>query len=110
MKLPGYNSVFISKVKLTDYVLSETHTTGKSKAKFFRKLGFFETNVGLFEKALRKLIKSEEVKDEIVSEYGIKYIVDGKINTPIGKTVRIRTIWIIENGQKRPRFVTVYPL
>ncbi len=110
MKLVGYNHALISREKLTDYVLSETHTTGKSKAKFFRKLGFDETNVSIFIKALRELAKSEKVTDEIVSEYGTKYIIDGEMNAPIGKIVRIRTVWIIEKGQKRPRFVTVYPV
>lgn len=110
MKLPNASKVTIPKEKLIDYILSETHSTGKSKAKFFRKIGFIETNVKLFEKALRKIAKSEEVKKEIISEYGTKYILDGKIDSPSGKAVEVRTIWIIEKGQNRPRFVTVYPV
>lgn len=110
MKLPNLKNVIISREKLIDYVLSETHATGKFKARFFRKLGFDETNVPLFEKTLRKIAKSQEVADIISSEYGTKYIIDGEIDTPRGKTTRIRTIWIIEKGQISPRFVTVYPV
>lgn len=110
MKLPNNNKAIISRDKLTDYVLSETHATGKFKAKFFHKYGFGEANVHLLEKALRKLAKSQEVTDILTSEYGIKYIIDGEIETPSGKTARIRTIWIIEKSQISPRFVTVYPV
>lgn len=112
MKLPIFYSkqVIISQDKLIDYVLSETHATGKFKAKFFRNLGFNETNIHLFEKALHKLAKSQEVTDVVSSKYGTKYIIDGPIDTPRGKVVNVRTIWIIERGQFNPRFVTVYPV
>lgn len=110
MKLPNGNKVIISPDKLIDYILSETHATGKFKAKFFRKRGFNETNIHLFEKALSKLAKSQEIADIISSEYGTKYIIDGEINTPSTKVVKVRTIWIIEKGQISPRFVTVYPV
>ena len=58
-----------------------------------------------------KLSKSRNrVKESIVSEYGTKYVIDGSIETPSGNVVKVRTIWIIEKGQDRPRFVTVYPI
>lgn len=110
MRLPNYNKATILKEKLKNYVLSETHSTGKFKAKFFRRIGFNETNIDSFVKALRKIAKSEEIKEEIIFEYGTKYILDGRIDSPIGKNVMVRTIWIIEEGQKSPRFVTVYPV
>lgn len=110
MKLPNSSRAIIPKEKLINYVLSETHSTGKFKAKFFRGLGFNETNASLFEKALRTIANSEEIKDVSTTIYGAKYIIDGKINTPSGKMVKIRTIWIIEQDQKEPRFITVYPV
>ena len=110
MKLPNASQAIISKEKLIDYVLSETHSTGRFKAKFFRVLGFNKTNVSLFEKALHTIVTHEEVKDISTTMYGTKYVIDGKIKTPSGKIVTIRTIWIIERDQNRPRFVTVYPV
>ncbi|OGK23863.1 hypothetical protein A2954_07175 [Candidatus Roizmanbacteria bacterium RIFCSPLOWO2_01_FULL_37_12] len=110
MKLHFKEIPIISRKKLTDYILSETHATGKFKAKFFRSLGFNETNIVIFEKELRKLFKYQEIKDAEISPYGTKYIIDGEIKTPIKKAVKIRTIWIIEKGQKRPRFITIYPV
>jgi hypothetical protein len=44
--------------KLTDYLLSQSHPEGKSKAKFFRGLGFNEGNVDLFTDSLREEIRS----------------------------------------------------
>ncbi|MDO8498572.1 MAG: hypothetical protein Q7S44_02195 [bacterium] len=113
MKLPNRKNAIISREKLINYALSETSPEGKNKAKFFRKIGFNKTDVQSFKKVIRQLAKSEEakeVKDKSLPHYGTKYILEGKINSPIGKTVTIRTIWIIDEGQKRPRLVTVYPV
>jgi hypothetical protein len=36
MKLPTRENAFVPPSKLKDYLLSETHVVGRSKAKFFR--------------------------------------------------------------------------
>ena len=82
----------------------------KSKAKFFRKIGFNKGNINLLEKSLLKIAKSEDIKDAITSTFGTKYIVDGSLENPTMKITRVRTIWIIEKGQNRPRFITGYPV
>jgi hypothetical protein len=110
MKLPYNKNAIIAKEKLTKYVLSETHAVGKFKANFFRKFGFDETNVPLLEKALRTIEQSEEVKEESKSVYGTKYVINGRIKTPIGNAIKVQTVWIIEEKQKHPRFITVYPV
>ncbi len=110
MKLPNGKKAIIQRKKLTDYILSETHSTGKFKAKIFRKFGLVEVNVSIFEKELQKIAESEDVIDLQTSQYGTKYVLDGNINAPHGKTIHVRTIWIIEKGQKNPRFITVYPV
>lgn len=110
MKLPNCKSVIISKEKLTDYILSEIHPIGKFKANFFRKFGFDETNVNLFEKAIWKIAKSQQIIEILPSVFGTKYIIDGEIKTPSEKPIKVRTIWIIETNQIRPRFVTIYPV
>src|SRR3989344_8497813 len=104
MKLPNSKNAIISKEKLTDYLLSKTHATGKFKAKFFRNLGFDEANADLFEESIRKLIQVNEIKEEFSSPYGRKYVIDGKIDTPSEGLVMVRTVWIIEKGQKKSRF------
>lgn len=110
MKLPNGKRAIIASEKLTDYIFSEKHSTGKFKAKFFHKLGFDQNNSSLFEQALRKIAESEDIEDTQTSPYGTKYILDGKIHTPVGRIIKVRTIWIIEKGQNKPRFITVYPV
>ncbi len=110
MNLPNASQAFIPKNKLINYILSETHPIGKFKAKIFRKLGFNEENADLLETALKKIAQSQEIKDVTQFEYGIKYIIDGEILAPIGKLFKVRTIWIVEIRQIKPRFITVYPV
>lgn len=110
MKLPYRQNAYIPKAKLIEYLLSQTHAVGKFKAKFFYKLGFNQSTVSIFERALLDIAQSKEIKEELSTVYGTKYVIDGKINTPSNKTVKIRTIWILEKGLKKPRFITVYPV
>ncbi len=109
MLLPNNENAFIAPAKLTEYLLSETHKDGKSKAKFFRKYGFNEENVDLLEKELLNLARDREVTEIEPTEYGIKYKIVGTINTPVEKTISILTIWIINTDQDCPGFVTARP-
>jgi len=44
------------------------------------------------------------------SEYGVRYCVEGPIETPSGVRPNIRTVWIIEEGVSEPRLITAYPI
>ena len=110
MKLPNWKNVIILREKLSKYLLSETHPLGMFKAKFFRNLGFNNKNVTLLEKSLRIIAQSGDVVDMVSSDYGTKYVIDGEIKTPSREVVKLKTVWIIEKGEKRPRFVTTYPV
>lgn len=110
MKLPNGENAFISRGKLTNYILSKTHPVGKFKAKVFQKAGFNEYNIYLFEKMLRRIARSQEVSDVLPTIFGAKYVIDAEIKTPKEIYMKIRSVWIIEGGQNRPRFVTAYPV
>jgi len=43
-ELPNKSKAYIPANKITGYLLSKTHAIGKSKAGYFRSLGFDETN------------------------------------------------------------------
>lgn len=109
MKLPNIERAIISKKKLSGYLLSESHPIGKSKAKFFNSLGFNEKNIDDLVNAFRSIAREGEVVEEISSPYGVKYVVEGVLNTKAGRGVRMRTVWIIEKDSDEPRFVTAYP-
>lgn len=110
MKLPNRDKAVIPKDKLLKYLLSEIHPQGRSKARFFLSVGFSQLNIRALSKALKKIAKESEVNSKVSSPHGEKYVLNGDIKAPIGKTIKIRTIWIIDKGQKRPRFVTAYPV
>jgi hypothetical protein len=109
MSLPNSEKAYVPRQKLKDYLLSETHAVGKAKAKYFRSLGYTERNADQLAGDLLKIAKSEGVSQEVASDYGTKYIIDGDLVTPIGTTVRLRTVWVAEPYDERPRFVTAYP-
>ncbi len=60
--------------------------------------------------SLLETAQNGEVVDVKDSEYGSKFVVRGKVETPNGKVIALETVWIIEKGQTRPRLVTAYPV
>ena len=109
MQLPNRRQAYIPRRKLTDYLLSDTHAVGRSKAQFFRALGFDETNVTLLEQDLLAIAQNEPVTEVVLSPHGTKYVIDAPLATPSGTVAQIRTVWIIETTTDSPRFVTAYP-
>ena len=110
MKLPFGKNATIPKEKLTDYLLSETHPVGSAKARFFRKLGFNESNVSRLEKSLLKITKTNDIKETREFAYGTNYVIEGTVKTPTGKIVTIATVWFAKIKESRPSFVTAYPV
>jgi hypothetical protein len=109
MRLPHCNNAFVSSRKLTEYLLSESHAVGKAKARFFRAFGFDETNADVLKQGLLLVAQTGVVVDTIQTPFGIKYVVDGSLETPRGDAVSVRTVWIIEVEADRPNLVTAYP-
>lgn len=110
MRLPNAEGAQVDRDKLEQYLVSQSHPIGRSKARFFRGVGFDESNIAILQQALIGIARAEEIVEIVASSYGTKYIVDGSITTPSGDQVKLRTVWIIEPGRDRPRFVTAYPI
>jgi len=110
MELPNKFHAYVSISKITDYLLSETHIVGRSKARFFRSFGFDETNVSQFEQGLIHIAQIELVAEITETIYGKKYVIDGDLETPSRDKIHLRTVWIIETGDDIPKLVTAYPL
>lgn len=109
MKLPYSENAYVPKEKLLGYLLSETHPIGKFKAKFFRKLGFNETNVEKLEQYLLSIAQTNEIDEMKETPFGINYTIKGFIKFPHHIGATIKTIWFIESGTMKPRFVTAIP-
>jgi hypothetical protein len=67
----------VPRIKLTGYLLAESHPVGGPKAVFFRRLGFDEENAQLLEAQLLKIARNEVVKSVLSSAHGTKYVIDG---------------------------------
>ncbi len=110
MELPNKLRAHVSTGKIINYLLSETHAVGKSKARFFRSHGFDEANISQFEQGLINIAQTEMVVETTETIHGKKYVLDGKLKAPNDVILDLRTIWIIETGDETPRLVTAYPL
>ncbi len=110
MKLPNWENAYVPPPKLAGYLLSETHAVEKAKAVLLRSLGYDDTNVAILERGLITVARDQDVAQVIPSEFGTKYVIDDPLRTPSGTALQLRTVWIIDAGQNRPRFVTAYPV
>src|SRR5438552_3579336 len=109
MPIPNTSAAFVPQEKLADYLLDEQHPVGKSKAKWFRSLGYEVGDSGRLERDLLELVHASEDYVEKASSFGTKYVVSGRISSPIGRDANVTTVWIIESPGGAPRLVTAYP-
>lgn len=110
MKLPYYEKAFVAQAKITDYLLSEAHEDGKTKAAFFLRFGFSVAQWEIMRDTLLKHAAEHEVASVLDTSRGKHYAVEGELTTPSGRSPRIRTIWALETDSETPRFITAYPL
>lgn len=108
--LPNRANAFVPREKIVDYLLSFVHPVGRHKARVFRALGFHEGRADDLERRLLAIAHVEDVREVIATPHGVKYVLDGVTRTPSGAVARLRTVWIIETDDDRPRLVTAYPL
>jgi hypothetical protein len=109
MKLPHADRAEVDPGKLGRYLLSETHPVGKAKARFFREAGFDESAVETLVQGLLQIARTQEVVGTFATVHGQKFVLEGELEAPSGRRLRVRTVWIIDRGQERPRLVTAYP-
>ncbi|MDZ4671027.1 MAG: hypothetical protein SH821_09170 [Phototrophicales bacterium] len=107
MKIPNYENAFVEEEKIVDYLLSEENSKGK--AVFFFRMGFSIEKWQLLRSALLIHVASHEIEKTMENAHGIKYIIEGELQTPDGRMPNVRTIWIMmEDG--RARLVSAYPI
>jgi len=82
---------------------------GAGKASFFSSLGFQLEEWQVLAEALLGIAIEGNVTKVVESRHGSKYIVDGVLRGPNGRTALVRTVWIREPGNERPRLITAYP-
>lgn len=109
MDLPNKDKVLIEREKVRDYLLNPAHPDGFGKAEFFTAMGFRRETWQVLANALQQIATSPPVTKSMTSIHGHKYIVDGLLQTPSGRTAMVRTVRIVDVGRDIPRFITAYP-
>ena len=110
MILPNVHQAQIARTKITDYLLSDVNPRGKAKADFFIGFGFNENRWEVFAEALKNHAASNELSLIVDTDYGLRYHVDGTLETPDGRNPQIRTVWQFDDGDSFPRLITAHPI
>jgi hypothetical protein len=74
--LSNPQSLHVETAKVTEYLLNSHHPRGRSKAAFFKAVGFSELNVDEFVAALRMHAAQNKIANVILHPYGVKTVVD----------------------------------
>jgi hypothetical protein len=110
MKLPHHDQAIVPRRKITDYLLAGAHPSGGDKAAFFHAFGFALDAWERLAAALKEHAFAIEVARIETSPFGTRYVVEGRLRTPSGRTPGVRTVWFTATEGDIPRLVTAYPL
>ncbi len=110
MKLPNYERAVVPQAKIEDYLLAATHQTGHSKAKFFTRFGFSRDSWETLAESLLQHAANHEVAKVEPSPFGTRYVIEGELQTPVGRRPFVRSVWFVGEDENLTRFVTAYPL
>lgn len=72
--------------------------------------GFSRSEWQVLARALKQHATNHDVTSVESSPFGKRYIIEGPLVTPDGRTPGIRSVWFIEDEEAIPRLVTAYPL
>lgn len=108
-RAPQADIAVVSDEKLTGYIFNSRHKDGWPKGQFLITHGFDPADLAVVRIALLEHLASNDVAEEELTSFGVKYRVDGPLNTP-STQVWVRTVWQVDTGQTTPRFVTMVPI
>lgn len=107
MRLPNGGRATVHPDKILKYLLSPN---GGGKVGFFAAVGFSSSRWSQLTDALRAHARWNPVTAKRDTRHGTKYIIEGPMQAPDGRSPRVRSVWIVDTGETVPRFVSAYPL
>jgi len=107
-QLPNAALAFVEDAKVRDYLLNPGNLQNQGKAGQFGQYGFVRDQWQILADALCKHPTINPVVRVVASPHGVKYVVACSLETPDHRNPCLRSVWIIEDGQDRPRLVTAY--
>ena len=109
MKLPNASQARVAREKITGYLLAENPESGGGKPGFFVRFGFRADDWQTLADALKAICAEYDVVDVLETPYGIKYVIEGWIDTPDGRNPQVKTVWQIDWDKDYPRLISAYP-
>ncbi len=107
---PRWRSKKPSLRKIEDYCLSPSHPRGRHKARVFREaLDLQRSDAKWLRDVLLEAARSCEASQVAADAWGTQWRLDAAIRRQ-GKSVVVRTIWIVRTGEIAPTFVTCWVL
>jgi hypothetical protein len=110
MKLPSASQLIVERDKISEYLLNPLHRYGAAKERFFTIFGFRADTWQTLAEALREHGRTHNIVRAHETGFGMRYIVEGELNTPLGLRPRVRTVWQFDEGTIAPRLITAYLL
>jgi hypothetical protein len=89
--------------------LNPQHSRGRNKARVFASVGITQTDAEELRTALLAAAINSEARLGISNPFGQRYIIDFDL-TRQGRTVKIRSAWIVRIGDDLPRLTSCYVL
>jgi len=109
--MPGwFEDAIVEETKVKAYLLSLEHPFGRAKARFFLANGFSTGEWSLLRDALLRHAREGRIVGSETSEFGVKYVIEGRIVTPGGRAPMVRSVWFEERDRGPVRLVTAYPV
>ena len=105
MLTPQAARAVVADPKITDYLLKNP-----GKARFFMRFGFSLAQWQVLRDALLLHIITHEYVKEITLDDGVKYVVEGALQSPDGRNPLVRSVWLIDGGRSYPRLISAYAL
>ena len=109
MKLPNYENAIVPRRKIVDYLLSDSHPRGRTKAKFFKTFGFRRENWQVLAEALIEHAANYDAVFIETTDHGLCYNVVGELRTPSGRSPIVLSGWFFDNGSEIPRLISAFP-
>lgn len=108
-KLANADRAVVDPRKITDYLLSPSHTDGAAKAGFFGSFGFALIQWGVLRDAFLHHALDHDVVASRPTPFGQVYEVRGRLLSPDGRNPMVMVVWIVRRGEDFPRLVTAVP-
>ena len=105
MRLPP--DTLIARRRVSEYLL--VWRPEDDKAAFLARAGYAAETADRLLADLRTQLLPLEARVLERGEYGTKYEIQGKLTGPNGRTLRVVSIWMIEQAGGQAKFVTLYP-